>query len=87
MQVGGREAGKIGKGKHVAVHDAAELDHALRRVDQRALAVERDQERRLAQGAPGRAALLQDFLQGFCRVMNPPIANVVPVSHFTTSAP
>ena len=51
VEVGGREAREVGEVDEVALGDDRARDDALRRLDQRALVVERDQERQLAQGA------------------------------------
>ena len=64
IEIGGREAGEIGEVDQVALGHHRAGDHALRRLDQRALVVERDQERQLAQRAPGGAAALQQHGHG-----------------------
>ena len=54
VEVGGREAGEVGEVDQLALGHHRAGDDALRRLDQRALVVERDQERQLAQRAARR---------------------------------
>ena len=69
VEVGGRKAREIGEIDELALGDHRARDDALRRLDQRALVVERDQERQLAQGASGRATSLQEERQGAGRML------------------
>ena len=62
VEVRRREPGEVGKVDQIALDDARARDHALGGLYQRALPIERDQERRLAQRASGRSAALEKRL-------------------------
>ena len=59
VEIGRREAGEVRQVDQLALGHHRAGNHAFRRLHQRALVVERDQERQLAQRAPGGASALQ----------------------------